>query len=252
MVKRPRGDMGVRPEQIAQVLSKAGWEARRGHGDHIVLSKPGHRQIVLAQRVTMAQWKNIEQSVGLQVESLLNKTLRGKGKGMTEDELKKRIGLAHSMWKAGLPSSFILKHTGTVNARLLPNFTPKVFAQRGMDEVLQQYLPNLRQHSDEVESHIPPALRQRAEEVERAEPTAPPSVVSEEVAQPQPSDDLTAILELLNEQAVNVRQIVEGRQQQSKAFLAAIRRTVELRKHLDGELEALLGELEAAWQGAEV
>lgn len=224
-MKSSRGAMGVRTASIVSVLEKAGWEARKGRGDHTVLSKPGQRQIVLADRITMAQWKNIERSVGVQVETLLNRSYRGKG--LTEAELAKRLDIAHGLWKAGLSASYVTSHAGLVNYKTLPGFTPKLFDTLGVEGVLQQYAPNLKHN----------AAPQPVQPIEVAQP----------IAAPAENPAIDTILDLMQGVVLDVRQIIGQRQLRNRNFLSAVRRLVTLRQHIDQECEALLNEMEAAW-----
>ena len=229
-MKTSRGDTGLRTSDIVKVLEQAGWSARQGRGDHVVLSKNGQRNIVLAQRISMAQWKNIEQSVGIEVETLLNKRLKGRGKGLTPEELTKRFTLAYGLHKAGLPVNYVVRHTGLINPGTLPGFTPKLFDTVGLEGVIQQYVK-----PREIVAEAVPEVEAAVEaEIVQAEIVAADSAVD-------------TILDLMTEVVTDVRQIIGQRQRRNRNFLNAIRRLSALRQHIDDECEALLNEMEAAW-----
>lgn len=251
MVKRPRGDVGIAAEDIAKLLGKAGWEWRRAQGDHIVIAKPGFDLITLSQRVSMLQFKNVERVLGVQLESLLTKQYkRGRGVFLPEAEVRKRLGLAHTMWKSGFPTSFIWRHAGVKGGGTFADFNPALFDTLGFEGVVRKYL---RQREEVIERNQPgqpePAPTARPldiiEEVRREVPEVRQQVVAAPAEVVPPTHDYDALLDLVQGTLVDMRQVVEARGKRAEVVASALRRVVNLRHHLEVEMEKLQAEVEA-------
>ena len=131
----------VSREPLIEVLQQAGWVAAQGRGKNIAIGK-GAKRMSLPPTIPPAHWRAIEAQIGAEVEGLLDKGMRGRGRGLTEEELKKRLGIAASLWRAQAPAAFIMAHTGLTNAGTLPGFKPRLFDEIGFDGVVAQYTKN--------------------------------------------------------------------------------------------------------------
>lgn len=228
-MKSSRGDKGIKAADIINVLGLAGWEARPGHGDHTVLSKQGQQQIVLADTITMAQWKNIERSVGVQIETLLRKK---RGRGVEEEEMRKRLSLAKILAGAGFPLTFVARHSG-ITTSALHGFSLGSLKKMPVEDIMRVHYVG---KGGEV-----------AAEEEVPEPAEEAQVLAMPTLPAPPHDDLSAILELLQDVVQEVRGLKTQRSDANHAFLRAFRRASDMQRGIREDFEKLLNEMAAAW-----
>ena len=226
----------VRALDIANLLTKAGWQWRRGHGDHIVVYKDGERNIPLADPISMAQWKDIERTVGVEIENLITKQVKGRAIG--EAEWRKRFTVALDLHRAGFGRMFTLRHAGLMAIYNKDHrLTPEIIEAEGAERAVERFI-DLTAHRGARPRSAPPVA------------AAAPVVAAIEipaVIEQQPVDDVTAIVELLQEMRADTRQLVLGRAERAIAYaerLRLLKRRLEaLRSSIVERLDEVLGAL---------
>lgn len=208
-----RGTAGnIRVQDIVNLLSRAGWTMRQGHGDHVVLEKSGHRNIVLAEPMSKNQWTSVERVLGVQIESLFTK-VRAKSKGVTAHEYRIRLQLALDLQKMGFPEAWTTKHAGLQALRnAYPvSFRPALLETLGVAGVLEKYVVHPLPREEQVVRPKRVALEHslsiepdRTVPVfgdDRMRPFAMPYIPKEIVSASTQDDTLSTILSLLTEVA---------------------------------------------------
>ena len=218
MPNRRRGSsMDIRANDVAALLGRAGWTMRSG-GNHFVLTKEGHPNITLSERVSsMTQFKNIERVLGVQLETLVNKR-RGKFTA-NEAELRHRLDLARDMQRIGFPVDYTSKTAG-LSVLTANKFTPLMLAALSNDEVLERFwrrtpvpVPTVLPEFVPAETHAPSNAEIQHDLMESATP----------VAVTERPDDISGMLELLGELQADVRGISSARNDRSVAYAERLR-----------------------------
>lgn len=244
MVKRPRGDIGIAAEDVAKLLGRAGWEWRRAQGDHLVITKPGFDRITLSERLSMLQFKNVERVLGMQLETLLTKQYkRGRGMYLPEDEVRKRLGLAHTMWRSGFPAGFISKHCG-ISGGIFADFRIKMFENLSFEEVVRHFMRKRGGPSVGILQVVKEEVPEVVSAVEQPEVELPPQGEAEAAPDEAVPDDHDALLDLVQGALMDMRQLVAGRKKRSEVAAAALAGVVHLRYLLEAELQALQDKVE--------
>ena len=249
---RTRGaPKNIRALDIANLMTKAGWEWRRGHGDHIVISKQGQRNIILAEPLSMATWKEVERTVGVEIEALTTKmTKRGRGVHLPAEELRKRFDLALGLHRAGFQPSYVLKWSRLQQFRDVDrNFSPATIEALGVEEAMRKYalkevapVTTRAATPKELRSLTPTELR---EFIDTHPPEdMPVAGAREEVAAPvlvAERDDV--YVSLLQEMQHDVHELVVGRAERAAAYAERLRLTYRRLADVHTELGELLKEL---------
>lgn len=195
-----------------------------------MISKPGYDNIVLSERVgSMAQWKNIEQVLGLEVETIVGKARGRRGKDLSPEAWSHRLNIAREMIRLGFPSTYVGRHVGLTTLRR-NGFDLEAIDALSNEEIIQRYGGTKRGRttvSTESLRHIvgiravpevttlewePPVVRtaETAAEVEslpepEPAPDEQPTEHEREVAVAVAQGDIGAVLELLVELHADIR-----------------------------------------------
>lgn len=227
MSGRRRGaPMNLRVNDISTLLERAGWTTRNG-GDHFVLSKPGHENIVLSARITsMGQFKSIERVLGVQLEQLIGRKRHGVSSSPTE--MHRRLDLARQMIRCGFPVDFTSKTAG-LGSLTANKFTPLMLEALDNDEVLTRYwgrsptvIPPVTPTVTPV-TPVVPTITWSDEPVEASRSPVLTLVRPTEHVEEAQGDTVGALLELIAELRDEVKGITSVRAERSVAYAERLR-----------------------------
>ena len=212
----------IKAVELAKLLGKAGWTWRHGHGSHLVVSKPGERNITLADPISKNQWMNAQKALQTHLGALLGSRPRGRhGRRINWEE---RFQRALEVHRVGFGLSWTLTQTGLASIRKAhPEFTPELIEALGVEEAVRLYAPTY-----EVYKPSAPKVEVRTEA-----PQLVPMGVRSEAPIEHPIehlDDMGALLSIMGELKQDVRELITGRAERASAYAE---RLLRLRRHLE-------------------